>query len=788
MGDRCYDPPLPIRFRADDRALAPHVPPMYRLPQSSAAETLRLTGQWQVQPVSLDAPLTFDALTSTWIDIPECAHLQTALYPDQPYWGDRLRAVNERAWVYRRTFHIPERPYQRARLRFEAVDYFAEVWINEQYAGQHEGNFNPFDMDITPHLIDGENVLTVRVSAPWDAPDPNGTYPTDHVVRGLIKGLYEHGEGVIPPNVNPIGIWRPVWLILDQGISIDHVRIRTDLSGRVDVRVTAANTTRDTWRGSLALTIRAHNHSGAGVEACIPLTLAAGTQTVDHVLNIPDPHLWWSWDQGSPDLYTLDVSLLDSDQREISRKQERFGVRTVELIRSAERFEFRLNDRPVFIRGSAYIPALYLSEVNDDLIAHDLALAREAHLNLLRVHVHVSPPEVYDRCDEQGMLVWQDFELNWVQESSPDFERRACALQHDMIAVLQNHPSIMTWACHNEPTMLFTRRRNVDHSPDPALYADAQAQDTTRPVFICSGQMEDDWQRSGDSHTYYGALWTPRYTDIYDHRPKLNTEFGFETPAAASTLRQYPEVWERLKHLDGQIETLWAYQAALIQTHIEHFRRLRAETCAGYVHFWLADLVPQVGCGVLDSCRLPKGGYEALCRASQPLLPALEHDGERPIALWVFNDTRQTYENAVIRWQISDGANRLLMSGETIASLKANASQQITPARWSIDPADCARITLSLYAATGEILSENGYDHPFAPLMRPRGYPWKFDPVLGTKVFDREGAPSLADQSAITALKVIPLRMRESIAEWALRQRLPLSWLRGISRVVDSAR
>lgn len=775
---------------SDDALTTAPREPMLRSSQTYAAgcETIRLTGCWQVQSVPLDRPYTESALSATWMQIPECAHIQTTLYPDQPYWGDRLRAINDCAWVYQRTFTLPDRPFRRARLRFEAVDYFAEVWVNDHALGTHEGSFNPFELDITPYLINGENTLTVRVSAPWDAPDPNGTYPTDHVVRGMIKGLYEHGEGVIPPNVNPIGIWRPVWLILDHGVSVDHVRIHTDLSGRIDVRVTTANATHEKWHGTLALTIRAHNHDGSGTEACIPFTLLPGTHTVDQTLHIPDPRLWWSWDQGDPNLYAIDVTLLDGDQHAISRKSERFGVRTVALKRSPERFEFCLNDRPVFIRGTSYIPGLYLAHVDAEAIKRDLALAREANLNLIRVHVHVSPPEVYDLCDEQGLLVWQDFELNWVQDPSLDFERRARALQHDMIAMLQNHPSIMTWACHNEPTMLFTRRHNLDHAPDPALYADAQAQDSTRPVFICSGQMEGDWERSGDSHTYYGALWTTRYTDIYQHRPKLNTEFGFETPAAASTLRQYPEVWERLQHLDGQIASLWAYQAALIQTHIEHFRRLRAETCAGYVHFWLADLVPQVGCGVLDSQRVPKGGYAALRRASQPILPALEHNAKRPIALWVFNDTPQTYENAVLRWQVSGSANNVLLSGETTVTIQPNTSQRVAAAHWSIAPTECAHIHLSLYSESGEVLSENDYDQPFAPLMRPRGYPWKFDPVLGTKVFDRDGAPSLADQSAITALKIIPLRIRESIAEWALRQHLPIPWLRRISRVVDSAR
>ena len=174
----------------------------------SNAQVIRLSGDWQVQPVPHGA--LEPAAACEPLRVPDCAHLQPTFYPEQPYWGERLRAINEQAWMYRRVFHAPDASYKRARLRFEAVDYFAEVWLGGTYLGRHEGNFAPFEFDVTHLITAGDNNLTVRVSAPWDAPNPSGAYPTDHVIRGLVKGLYEHGEGVIPPDVNPLGIWRPV--------------------------------------------------------------------------------------------------------------------------------------------------------------------------------------------------------------------------------------------------------------------------------------------------------------------------------------------------------------------------------------------------------------------------------------------------------------------------------------------------------------------------------------------------------------------------------------------------
>jgi len=598
----------------------------------------------------------------------------------------------------------------------------------------------------------------------------------------LVNGQYEHGEGVIPPEVNPIGIWAPVDLLLDQGASLDRVRIDPALDGTLALTFALTNATGRPWQGRLALTVTGENHDGPGTEGDLPLALPPGTQTMTHTLRVPEPRLWWPWDHGEPNLYRLEAALLDEGGQGISRLAQTFGIRTVRLERAPDRFTWLINERPVFLRGSSYMPGLYLAQVTPETVARDVALARAANLNLLRVHVHVSPPAVYDACNRAGMLIWQDFELNWVHDPSPAFEARALRLQRGMIDLLRNHPAIITWTCHNEPTMVFAHRDNYERRPDPALYADALRHDPTRPVFICSGQMEDDWQRAGDVHTYYGALWSKRYTDVYRHHMRMNTEFGFEAPAALSTLRRYPDAWARLRHLEGQIEALWAYQAALTQFHVEHLRRTRAAGSGGYVHFWLADLVPQVGCGVLDSERLPKGGYAALARASEPLQVALEHDGRRIYGLWVFNDTPHAYPGATVAWRVEDAAGRTAVSGEVQLDVAANGSQRVLAGDLGVRAEACSRVALALRDAAGRTLAENTYERPLQPLPRPAGYPWKFDPYLGYKVFDRPDAPSLADQSSNAVIRLVPRRLREALAEWALRQKLPLWVLSAAAR------
>jgi len=756
--------------------------------QSVRFHAHRLEGNWNVKAELLEGASNHRqppfALSLT---VPDSTHLQPVLFPDQPYWGERLRAVNEYAWTYQRTFTLPHADSSHARLRFDGVDYFAEVWLNGHFIGKHEGHFAPFTFDVSDHVKrDGsENLLMVRVTSPWDAPNPGGNYPADHVLRGLVKGHYEHGEGVIPPNVNPLGIWRPVWLLLDDGLSIDHIRIQTTLEGNMWLQLRVVNATEQTWDGKLILQVEGDNHSGSGVLDSADLHLAPGEHVVEQTLHVSDPQLWWPWDHGEPNLYRVRAYLVDHQNHVFSATEETFAFRTVHLRRTPERFEYRVNGRPVFIRGTGYMPGLYLSQCDQNLLMRDVQLAREANLNLLRVHVHVSPPELYDICDRLGMLVWQDFELNWIHDASLEFEQRARAVQRDMIDMLGNHPSVITWCCHNEPTMFFTRRQNLEKHPGPALYTDAMQQDPTRPVFLCSGQMDNDWQRSGDSHSYYGAIWSGDYTDVYRFLPRLSTEFGFEAPASKETLQQYAYCWERQSHLEEQIDELWAYQAELTQYHVEHFRRLRATSCAGYIHFWLVDLVPQVGCGVLDSQRIAKGGYDALRRASSPLHIALEHDGRKPIRLWVFNDTMQTYAQCTMRWQIFDAHGKKLLEGQLVYDVASNASQPVMDIQWSVASKKCAQIKLTLLDSNLNPLAENHYENPFQHRLRPDAYPWKFDFELGTKVFNREGAPSMMAGVNSDLLTIVPLQIQETVAEWGMRRHFPHKFISRVARVLD---
>jgi hypothetical protein len=161
----------------------------------------------------------------------------------------------------------------------------------------------------------------------------------------------------------------------------------------------------------------------------------------------------------------------------------------------------------------------------------------------------------------------------------------------------------------------------------------------------------------------------------------------------------------------------------------------------------------------------------------------LEHDGKRATALWVFNDTPQAYSSSRVRWRVLDAAGNVISENEFGCDIAANASHPVHDAVPM--PVQPARVELGLCTSDGTLLAENYYLRPFQPLLRPRGYPWKFDRYLGTKTFDRPGTPSLADDGVNPIFKLVPLSVREAFAEWALRQQLPLWLISVLSRLVD---
>lgn len=553
---------------------------------------------------------------------------------------------------------------RRTWLTFDGLFYQGDVWLDGAYLGDTEGYFMPHTFEITEQVAArAEHTLAVEVTC---APQ------TDKTAKRNLTGVFQHWD-CLDPDWNPGGIWRPVRLETTGAVRIRDLRVlcREATSERAVVVLRANLETIE------ARTVTVRSSVGA-VDHELTQPLAAGQNHVEWTVTIDQPELWWPWSLGDQPLHDVAVEAWVDDELS-HRRAVRTGLRRVEL----KRWICSVNGERIFLKGTNQGPTrMALAEATADELAGDVHLAKDAGLDLVRVHAHVSRPELYDAADEAGMLLWQDLPLQWGYARG--VRKQAIRQARYAVQVLGHHPSIAIWCGHNEPMaikiepggqlgtgvagaalaaqVLPTWNKSIlDRSIKRAL----EQSDGTRPVVAHSGVLPHPPQFDGtDAHLYFGWYWGderdfPRLCASVPRLARFVTEFGAQAvPADAGFCEpeRWPELdWERLGHkhalqksvfdnyvppaeydtFDEWRDATQRYQATVIKHHIETLRRIKYRPAGGFAQFCFADGMPSVTWSVLGHDRQPKRGYDALAAACRPVivvadrLPATVRPGQQ---------------------------------------------------------------------------------------------------------------------------------------------------------------
>jgi beta-mannosidase len=348
------------------------------------------------------------------------------------------------------------------------------------FGGKHEGYFQKVSFLITDMIKDGENLLEVEVDSPKESVDvwPDKKY--------LIKGIFNHHDtrpGSWDPEYgqdkNTGGIWNDVFIEeknkiqFDKNIKVSPLLLE-DGRARLDIDVVLNN---HLFPQEIEIILEI---SGVAFKEKYKIEknifLSSGKNNIHLLKTIDNPKLWTTWDRGNPDLYSLKCILLNSKGNILDESSMQFGIREIKI---DQKWNWYLNGERFFPRGTNIIPTQWLSEYNNQMIDQDIKMLKEANVNAVRVHAHITRQEFYYACDKAGILVWQDFPLQWSYEETDEFAQNAVSQIEDMIEQLFNHPSISVWCCHNEPS---TNRYTLD----PLLYSTVKAKDSTRYIDIAS--------------------------------------------------------------------------------------------------------------------------------------------------------------------------------------------------------------------------------------------------------------------------------------------------------------
>ncbi len=601
--------------------------------------------------------------------------------------------------LHRRAFEAP-RPDdgRRSFVVLEGCFYQGDVWLDGFYVGDTEGYFLPHALEVTEQLrARTEHVLAVELTC---------SPAKDKTRKRYLAGVFQDSD-FLDPDWNPGGIWRPVRLEETGPLRIASLRVRCPQATEERARLNLAASLDTTEAGEVELRVTVEP---GGVEHLHTTQLSAGVNEVSWQVDVPAPALWWpralSPDGSAPSLIDVvvearppgDGRTADSPPSDVARR--RTGLRQVRM----NRFIFEVNGERLFLKGANLGPTrMALGEATPAELERDVALAQGAGLDLLRVHAHISRPELYDAADRAGLLLWQDLPLQ--RSYSRAVRRQPLRQAWAAVDLLAHHPSVALWCGHNEPVPLDTSlpadrmvRRHLKAQMLPSWNkwaldtSVAQALDQadgSRPVVPHSGVLPRP-QGGTDTHVWLGWYYgderhLPRWLRRFPLLARFVGEFGAQAvPETAAWMEpeRWPDLdWERLGHTHGLQKAVFdrrvppsdfptfeawraatqEHQATVIRHHVEALRRLKYRPTGGFCQFVLADGHPAVSWSVLDHERVPKAGLAALRDACAPVIvtadrPAAAYAPGTAVALdvHVVSDLRHPLEactvNADLAW------------------------------------------------------------------------------------------------------------------------------------------
>lgn len=617
-------------------------------------------------------------------------------------------------------------------LRFGGVYYSARVWLNGIYLGAHEGYFSPFEFDVTDVLVPDDNELLVEVFSP-EEPDEND--------RRTIGGVWAGWDGVAA-HFNPGGIFRTVSLVRSWELHVRQLGATADHggNGRATVEVYACQGSRAILEGQILPV----GFDAPGTRFQKEVRVEPGINRFEVEFHLPSARAWWTWDRGDQPLYELTLNCGEVEEK------VRFGARTVEL----RDWNVYVNGERLFLRGINYLPTdVYPARATEERLRADVSLAAEAGMNALRVHAHIAESGFYDACDEMGILILQDFPLQWTHRRS--ILRPAVTQAREMARDLRIHPSVGMYLAHDEPFYVappekwsvFGLLRTTAEvlSPrwalwqrrvlGPAVMRAIAEEDRSRPVIDAAGHPLTT------NHLYFGWYYgkfrdLERLVKIAPGFSRLPTEYGAQALPVTETLEeiwpsgQSPD-WENLSvnyrlqvgrmmryvpwrgNREAFVQESQEYQAKVLKHATEFFRRRKYRPTGGTFAYMLNDPAPAISWSVVDWRRRPKAAYAALKLAMRQVLVCGEYPEESyevgariSLPLYVVNDLPRALGGATANWELRLGDDEVA-SGHVEAEIPGDSVVRIGEVEAVLPAAGDAE--LRLYLSAGSVTSGNEY-------------------------------------------------------------------------------
>lgn len=673
---------------------------------------ISLNGEWAFRQVHTEAWKPATVPGCNYLDL-----LRLGEIPD-PFVGtneSEVYWVAKADWEYRKEFSVPEEmlAFPRVDLVCDCLDTVCDVFLNGRQIGHCENAHIRHSFSVRDDL-QKENVLTFRFASPVNyvaekqavercPRNNNGQDGIPHIRKPQCHFGWDWGP-VLPPS----------------GIS-GNIALR----GSAHARLSDFQCTQQHEAQSVLLTVSTETERLDETEivqrvyVCAPNGACLldetkplyGTTTVE-TLRIEHPQLWWTRDLSScatQPLYTVGVSLLTPEGAVLDATERKIGLRTIVLNRGrdeyGENFQFVLNGVPLFIKGANWIPPdSFMPRYTEERLERDLQAVKFSNMNMLRIWGggYYESDALYEKCDRDGILVWQDF--CFACQPYPFFDDALLENVHreviDNVKRLRHHACLALWNGNNEietMSIAWRNRRNYMAWTEKFFYhilpAWLQSLDTQTPYIPgspCGTAYMQGYDRDNVGDTHLWAVWHGLQPLTY-YRKRMTrfcSEFGFESLPDLKTIQTFakPEDYSltgkvfsaHQKCNSGNMKMAYYIvsrfrlparfedyiylsqicQEECVRDATEHWRRHRGR-CNGSMYWQLNDCWPVCSWASMDYY----GNYKALQYCARhfnaPVTVSLE-DSKDAVRVFVLNDTTTAYSQYRIECRLLDFDGREL--------------------------------------------------------------------------------------------------------------------------------
>lgn len=663
-----------------------------------------------------------------------------------PFFGmneEKVQWVEKEDWKYRTTFTVSEAQLGQsaALLRFEGLDTYADIYLNGALLKRTDNMFVGYDLQVKDFLRKGDNHLTVYFHSPIKQALPQWEtdgfpYPADNdhsqqrVSIYTRKAPYSYGWdwGI---RLATSGIWRPVTLTFYDAARIEDLYVEqlavNKAVAKLNHHLEISRPEPTVESAEVTLTYTFLNEVKQTESRNI--TLQPGTNRINIPMEISAPQLWMPNGWGEAALYKVDATV-KVDGVAVASESKRIGLREVKVVmeddKDGKSFYFMVNGKPLFAKGSNYIPSdALLPNVSRERYLRLMQNVKDANHNLIRVWGGgiYEDDMFYEAADSMGILVWQDFIFACTTyPRDPAFLGRVREEAAYNIRRLRNHACLAMWCGNNEiyegmrywgwskkyenPEIWKEMQRGYDKIFHQLLPEMVSRYDAGR-FYMHSSPYEANWGRPeswkiADSHNW--GIWYGQkpFESLDTEIPRFMSEYGFQAFPEMKTIATFatPEdyalesdvmnahqkatignalikktmalYYNEPKDFEELVYKGLVLQGMGIRRGIEAHRRNRP-FCMGTLYWQLNDSWPVVSWSGIDYYGNWKALHYQTRRAYAPILLNAVKEGNQ-LNIYVMSDKLEAHPGATLQLQLSDFNGKTLKKWKVCNDVPANSS------------------------------------------------------------------------------------------------------------------